>query len=297
MNKRSLIFYIFTFLTVFIFIVLGSCSSYRTSDKKNISIYKNKGLEAQIRYETNGGKQIRYIHSKPFDSLLPTLYFVHGAPGSSDNFINYMCDSTLNSKANLISIDRLGYGYSEFGIAHPNIDEQAKRLSPILKKYSSELQPGLLVGWSYAAPIVVKMAMNHPKRTMGVVLLGASLDPESIRYYGPSGLAKFKLTQWMVSKALRVADTEKQYQAESLDSLADRWTGLKTPMIMIHGTNDKTAPYLDNTRFVRRNMKGNSLSIIPLKGAGNLFPIIQLEKTKKLLLSQLDSLKQFHSFQ
>jgi pimeloyl-ACP methyl ester carboxylesterase len=295
MKKRSPFIYIsIQLLGLSLFVSLESCSSYRTSDKKNISFFENQGLEAQIHYENKDGKQIRHLHSKPYDSLLPSLYFVHGAPGSSDNFINFLSDSTLNAKANLISIDRLGYGYSEFGIAHTSFDEQAKYLSPILEKYSSELQPGLLVGWSYAAPIAIKMAMNHPKRTMGVVLLGASLDPESIRYYGPSGLAKFKLTQWLVSKTLRVANTEKRYQAENLDSLSEQWTDLKIPLIMIHGTSDKIAPFLDNTRFAKRNMMGNSLSIIPFKGVGNLFPIFEMEKTKELLVSQLDSLKQFH---
>jgi hypothetical protein len=91
-----------------------------------------------------------------------------------------------------------------------------------------------------------------------------------------------------------VANTEKRYQAENLDSLSEQWTDLKIPLIMIHGTSDKIAPFLDNTRFAKRNMMGNSLSIIPFKGVGNLFPIFEMEKTKELLVSQLDSLKQFH---
>ncbi|MDG1711994.1 MAG: hypothetical protein P8H51_07005 [Flavobacteriaceae bacterium] len=68
-------------------------------------------MNAQIHYTKFQGPQLRHIHSNFYDSLKPTLYFIHGVPGSSDNFNNYLIDSLLNTKANLISFDRLGYGY------------------------------------------------------------------------------------------------------------------------------------------------------------------------------------------
>lgn len=125
-------------LLLLLLIACGTFATFRTSDSKVIQHFAKKGLQAQVHYEAFEGLSFRHIHSKPYDASLPTLYFVHGAPGSSDNFDAYLTDSLLNTKANLISYDRLGYSYSEFGCAHPDIAQQAGSLIPQLRQYSSK---------------------------------------------------------------------------------------------------------------------------------------------------------------
>ena len=60
----------------------------------------------------------------------------------------------------MINFDRLGYGYSEYGKAEPDINHQAASLCPIVKKYSSKNIPGMVIGWSYGGPIAAKMVIG-----------------------------------------------------------------------------------------------------------------------------------------
>ncbi len=58
----------------------------------------------------------------------PTLLFVHGTPGSWDAFQNYLKNSGLLQHYRIISIDRPGFGYSDFGNVR-NISQQAAIIS------------------------------------------------------------------------------------------------------------------------------------------------------------------------
>ena len=148
------IFYLFTFFALlFCFYACGAWASFRTSDKKVIKRFAKHGLQAEVRYETYQGLNLRHIHSKPYDPALPTLFFIHGAPGSSDNFDGYLTDSLLNQHANLISLDRLGYGYSEFGVAYPEIEEQAESLLPNYKNTTTLPSPLCLWDGPTAVPL------------------------------------------------------------------------------------------------------------------------------------------------
>ena len=56
---------------------------------------------------------------------MPTLLFVHGTPGSWDAFKAYLKNKELLQYYRIISIDRPGFGYSDFGNAM-NLTEQTK---------------------------------------------------------------------------------------------------------------------------------------------------------------------------
>jgi pimeloyl-ACP methyl ester carboxylesterase len=56
-------------------------------------------------------------YAKTGADTLPTLFFVHGSPGSWIKFGKYLMDTDLLKKYRMISIDRPGFGYSNFGQA------------------------------------------------------------------------------------------------------------------------------------------------------------------------------------
>ena len=93
--KKRLIFSLFFLVLVISF---NSCMSFKQSDKRVHREFKEVNLSPKIYRENFQGKTLRYITSKPIDNKLPTLLFIHGAPGASDNFFDYLKDDELSSK-------------------------------------------------------------------------------------------------------------------------------------------------------------------------------------------------------
>ncbi len=115
----------------------------RKSDKKILRDFKKNGLNGQVKFFDFENKSIRYVVSKPIDKQKISILFVHGAPGSSTDFEDYLNDKELNKLGNLISIDRIGYGYSDFGNSQTSIQTQAKAIEKLIDIIDT---PFILVG-------------------------------------------------------------------------------------------------------------------------------------------------------
>ena len=124
-------------ILILLLLVIKSCVTLRKSDSSIIKNFKKKGQTTEINYKIFQDNKIRYITDKKMDKNLPTIIFVHGAPGSSTDYYKYLQDIDLQKQANLISVDRLGYGYSNFGKAEVSITKQAAMIHFIAQKYNS----------------------------------------------------------------------------------------------------------------------------------------------------------------
>ncbi len=288
---RKTLFLLLLCLFLLLACACGAWASFRTSDNKVKKRFAKYGLLAEIHYETYLGYTLRHIHSQEFNPDLPTLFFIHGAPGASDNFDVYLTDSILNKHANLISFDRLGYGYSEFGFSYPKIELQAQSLLPIIKKYHNPSLPSLLIGWSYGGPIAAKMSLEGAAFCDGVMLLAPALDPEAERYFKVGRLAEYNLTKWMVPQSFIVAQKEKRAHAASLKRLVDDWGKMEVPVWMLHGTRDKIVPFQPNVAFAKEHFKKASFEFIEVSAAGHLFPMRQEQMVIELILAKLRTLK------
>jgi pimeloyl-ACP methyl ester carboxylesterase len=283
-------------ILIILLIVLGSLSAcgawvrFRTQDHKIIKQFQKKGYDPSIHYTFFQGLQMRHIHSQAFDSLKPTLFFVHGAPGSSNNFDLYLQDTVLNSQFNMISVDRLGYGFSEFGKAYPNIHFQAASLVPLIQTYAHEDQSLILIGWSYGGPIVAKLGMDLPNTISATLLLAPALDPQAERYFKIGKLAEWKMTRWMIPKPFEVAQIEKNAHAKELLLLENKWQSTQIPVWMIHGTEDKIVPYLANTNFAKTHFPEDTFTLLPIEGVGHVFPIRNPKKVIQFLLTEIKNL-------
>ncbi len=76
----------------------------------------------------------------------------------------------------MISIDRPGFGYSQFGDAQ-NLTNQSLIISPLLK-YIDNKKPIYIIGHSLGAPMAIKLAADNPNTFQGIILLAASVDPQ-----------------------------------------------------------------------------------------------------------------------
>tara|TARA_R110002073_G_scaffold279026_1_gene442888 strand:- start:128116 stop:128982 length:867 start_codon:yes stop_codon:yes gene_type:complete len=277
------------FIPIYVLLIIfnTACVSFRESDRKVIREFKKTAIKPEIYRENFQGKTIRYISSKPIDNRLPTLLFIHGAPGSAGNYFEYLKDKDLSQKANLIALDRLGYGYSDFGNAETSIEKQAESIYTIAVKHN--LNTIILIGWSYGVPIAAKMAYKYPEVKHSVLIAGA-ISPEDEKFFGIAKLARWKLTKWMVPKSLRIADKEKRTHVEELTDMLSDWNKIKTPITYYHGTKDKLVPY-ENMAFITSKVNDSLLKAVTIKGANHFILFKNYDIVKKELLEVLNSLK------
>ena len=276
------------FLPIYILLMIinTACVSFRESDRKVLREFKKYTIKPEIYRENYQGKTIRYISTKLIDNSIPTFIFIHGAPGSAGNYFKYLKDVELGKKANLISVDRLGYGYSDFGIAETSIKKQAESIYAIVDKH--KLNNLILVGWSYGVPIAAKMASKYPEVKHSILVAGA-ISPEDEKFFGIAKMARWKLTKWMVPKSLRIADKEKMTHVEELTNMLSDWNNIKTPITYYHGTKDKLVPY-KNMAFITSQVNDSLLKTVTLNEANHFILFKNYDLIKKELLEVLNTL-------
>src|SRR5687768_14810555 len=120
LSGRRIFTFIFLGIVLLLFVSLHACMrSFRMSGKQIDQYFAEKKiLGKQESYQT-GFREIHYIQSG--NDTMPLALFIHGSPGSLSAFIEFLADSILLQKALLISTDRPGFGYSNFGNAEPSL--------------------------------------------------------------------------------------------------------------------------------------------------------------------------------
>ncbi len=268
-------------LFVLLLVSFNSCLTFRKSNKKVYERFAKNDQKPTIDFYTVGEKSIRYIIATKFNSDLPTVLFLHGSPGSSQDFYDYLQDSILIAKANLIVIDRLGYGYSGFGKAEPAILEQARIVNGFIEE--KEFKDIIVVGWSFGGPIAAKMAIQN-KEIDALLLLAPAIDPNHEKHFALGYLAKWKLTRWFVPKAFQVAEQEKLAHSNELEQMKEDWKKIKIPCVHLHGDKDKLVPF-QNLAFSEKMISKEYLTPVVVEDGGHLLPWKNYELVQKHILN------------
>ena len=114
------------FLVALPLIVLSACSQFRASDAQIAEELDDANVTPTFSYLESGDRAIRYMVVGTDDQ--PRVLFFHGAPGSLDAFNPYFEIPELRAAAQLVSVDRPGYGYSDYGRTEPDLVRQAELL-------------------------------------------------------------------------------------------------------------------------------------------------------------------------
>jgi pimeloyl-ACP methyl ester carboxylesterase len=282
--KKKRCFFLFTLIALLV--LANSCVTLRDSDKKMTKKFKKIGQKIKIFHTPFKGKSLRYVTSTTFDKSKPTVIFVHGAPGSLDNFYKHLQDLDLQKKANLIAVDRLGYGYSEFGKTEVSIAKQADALNFIANKYADTKI--VLMSWSYGGPITGKMAIDNPIFSH-LLMVAPAVSPKDEKHFWLGYLANWKATKWLVPKVFVVAEKEKLAHTKELEILETEWQNLKTPTTHYHGTKDWLVPY-KNMAYFKTKINDSILKTVTIKGGKHIIFFKNYDLIKKELLEILNNL-------
>ncbi|MFY0629158.1 MAG: alpha/beta hydrolase [Flavobacteriaceae bacterium] len=215
------------------------------------------------------------------------IFFVHGAPGASDNYYKYLQDSLLLSKANLYSIDRPGYGFSNFGKAETSIKKQTEVVAEIIDKLPEKNV--VVLGHSFGGPIAAYSSLFSSK-VKSVLMLAPAIDPENEKVFWFAYVSKWKLTKWMIPGAMGVAGDEKFTHVEELEKLKDIWKEVRVPIIHIHGTKDIVVPF-KNLQFSVEKFDKQYLDTIVLQKENHFLPWKRYSLVRQELLKLIEKIK------
>jgi len=174
------------------------------------------------------------------------LVFIHGSPGSWSAWARYLDAPALAAYGPRIAVDRPGFGGSAVGGVMPDLRQQAALLAATLPVGP----PVILVGHSLGGPLVAWMAIDHPDKVCGAVLVAGSVAPalEAPRWYNQ--LADTWLASLVVPTIMMRSNQEMMPLQAELIRLDEAWSKLRRPLVAIQGGRDSlvdpaSADYLE----------------------------------------------------
>ena len=255
---------------IFLFwvILAQSCFKMRISDERAKDEFAKKGLSLVTKTIVVDNFKLHYVITG--NDSLPTLFFVHGSPGSWDAYKQYLEDPELLQKYRLVSVDRPGFGYSQFGEAK-NLQTQSKIISPLIDLIQNQ-KPIYIIGHSLGGPLAVQMVADHPDKFTGMVLLAAAVDHDEEPSEKWRGFLYNTPFQYLLPGAFRPSNTEIWYLKKDLVSLANQFEKITCKVWIVHGDNDQFVP-VGNAAYAKKMLvNAKSIHITILKGAPHFIP-------------------------
>ncbi len=261
-----------------------SCMKLRISDSKAREEFVQKGLPVSFQYLAVDNIKLHYVKSGA--DTLPTLFFIHGSPGSWDAFKMYMMDTALLAHFRIISIDRPGFGYSDFGSAY-HLAAQAVMINKIIQKENNQ-KPVHLIGHSIGGPVVVQLAQDYPAEFASLTLLAGSISPKAEAKEYWRYLFMYTPFRLLMPGAFKPSNDEIMYFKKDLYGIDTGYTGIKMPVTFIHGDADKFVP-VKNVAYGKQKLKDNpNIKVIIIPGANHFIPWEHYDLIKAHLLSLAD---------
>ncbi len=261
-----------------------SCMRFRISDTKAKASFSKAGVS--LTTQTISVNKFDLHFAKTGNDTFPTLFFVHGSPGSWDAFSVYMKDKDLLAKFRMISIDRPGFGYSQFGDAK-NMQEQSDIISPLLQ-YIDNKKPIYIVGHSLGGPLAVKLAADNPATFSGIVLLAASVSPADEAPEKWRGIVENSSFKYLFPGAFRPSNKELWDFKKDVIPLSKQFDAITCPVWIVHGDKDKFVPVANAAYAKKMLVNSKKVETIILKNAPHFIPWEPWYNDVKSVLMRLD---------
>jgi len=282
-SKKKVLGFLMCFFSFWI-LFAASCARMRISDKEANQDFAKKSIKVSFLNQDVKGFNLHYV--KVGSDTLPTLFFIHGSPGSWDAFKEYMLDSSLLAKYRMISIDRPGFGYSDFGDAK-DLPTNSKLISSVIQKENNN-KPLHLIGHSIGGPIVIQLAQDNPNSFGSLTILAGSISPidepkEYWRYF-----VHYSPVKWLWPGAFRPSNAEIIYFKKDLKRLDTGYARITMPVMFIHGSADKFVS-IKNVYYGLTKLASNKMvRTIIIPNANHFIPWQHYQEIKSHLLHLSD---------
>ncbi len=216
------------------------------------------------------------------------ILFIHGSPGSKEGYLGYLDLPDLQSIADLVAIDRLG-----FGASNPEPETSIRRQAQAILPYLSNEKANILVGHSLGGPIALQLALIAPEKVHGMVLVAPAFDPELEHPKWYNYIADTVLAKWLLPDEWNQSNIEMMSLSDELNKLASQnWKPLTMPIHIVHGEEDDIADP-GNSSFAINKLPKHSVKLIQPSDEGHFVlwqnvPLIaeSIHQTVNLLLNR-----------
>jgi len=243
------------------------------------------------------GKSTYYRQSCEFQAGLPTVVFVHGAGGTSGNWV---CQLAGIEGYNLIAPDLPGHGRSE-GSAIESITGYREFVWGFAQ--ALELRMFYIVGHSMGGVIALDLGLEHSEALKGLIIIGSGarlpvsssfLDLLSMGKH-PLQIVKYsyssnispdileKATQEMKSVPIEVYQAD--LQACNEFNIMDRVQDINNPTLVICGQDDQMTPP-KYSKYLCKELPHSNITLIT--EAGHMAMLEQPDQVNKAIINFLD---------
>jgi pimeloyl-ACP methyl ester carboxylesterase len=130
----------------------------------------------------------------------------------------------------------------------------------------------VLAGHSYGGPVIARLAVDHPDKVGGVVMVAAALDPALEKIKIIQYVARWPLVRLVVPRMLAHCNEELIPLKSELLQLQPLLKQLSVPVAIVHGTCDKLVPFA-NVDFMHKTFPENTIiHQAILQGVGHFLP-------------------------
>jgi len=217
--------------------------------RAKLSRYNIQSVVGQLAI---AGREVTYVRATRGEPKREAMLLVHGSPGSKDACLEYLIDTNLLARVDVVTYDRPGYGHSGFGTSLSSLTRQSEVLNALMDSLAYDKY--WLVGHSYGAPVIVQEALRHPASIGGLCLVAGSVSPElEPRSIGWRKWIDMPIFRGILPNALRVSNEELMPLRTDLALMEDDWSDIRVPVALIHGTDDALVPF-DNLDWARQKL-------------------------------------------
>ena len=257
------------FVTVLIFSQLtAGCFSFRMNKSQINNFFEKHRIDGKIVRYAIDNRTINYIESGA--DTLPHLIFVHGSPGSLSAFIHFFVDSALQRSVKMISVDRPGFGHSNFGNGEISLESQARYLKPVLESNTSG-KPNILVGHSLGGPVIARIAMDYPDLVDGLIMVAPSIAPD----LEPHEWFRFPLStpffRWLLPRSFRASNDEIYFLKPELEKMLPLWKDITSPVTVIQGGEDNLV-HPGNAEFAQKKIENARVETVFVENMDHFVP-------------------------
>lgn len=238
-------------------------------------------------YEKEGAK-IAYVRTGNSQGV--PVVFIHGTPGSWEDWKLVIMRPELQNRFNLVAVNRPGWGRSpDRSLNVPKLSQQAHLLAPVLDA-AGKGEKVILVGHSFGGPVAVRMALDYPEKVAAIILLAPILDMEQgvVRWY--NHLADWALVKWFLPDILELANDEMLALPEELPALGRQMASLRLPVMLVHGLEDSLVDP-DNAVFARHKWADTAYRETLLANFGHLIPQLRPGEVVLAILSASERIR------
>lgn len=264
------LFFLILFLFIAVIVVAHQIKFYPT-EKALKKQFTDKGFDSpELKVVQTEQGPITLVDNEK-ESSQPVVVFIHGSPGSSQDFRLYFQDKALED-FRLISINRLGFAKQNYGKVELDLQQQANAYVGAVNHLITDSTKVIWVGHSYGGVPAITSAITAKEKTKGIITAAAPIDPDNEKMFWFNKVAMFPPVYWILPTTLKMAQREKKTHENEIRKVEHLFKEIEYPITVLQGDNDFMSPMVNVDYAEQTFTNSSNLTTNRIEGQSHFFP-------------------------